>query len=214
MELDDEELKAGYEENIRFMIKDLDITVEQLRSSELPVHVPGAGKPAPGSYINGEMKTPSGKFELYSELIASHPEWGLEPLPIYSDPMDEADPEKYPYILCSGGRIPNALHSRLHGVPWLRHMRPEPAADISVEDAARLGLREGDEIELYTERGSILVKANPTHRVAEGTIYFYHGYSEADANKLMSRDHVDPYSGFPAYNSTHCGLRKKEESVR
>lgn len=214
MDIDDDELKAGYEENIRKMIQDLDITVEQLKASDLPVHVLGAGKPPAGSYINGKMKTPSGKFELYSELIAEHPEWGLEPLPIYSDPLDDADPEKYPYVLCSGGRIPNALHSRLHEVAWLRHMRPDPAADISMEDAAALEIKEGDDIELFTERGIICVKANPTHRVQKGSVFFYHGYSEADANKLMSKDHVDPYSGFPAYNSTRCGMRKKEECVR
>lgn len=214
MDLDDEELKAGYEENIRKMIRDLDITVEQLKASDLPVHVPGAGKPAAGSYINGKMKTPSGKFELYSELIAAHPEWGLEPLPIYSDPLDDADPEKYPYVLCSGGRIPNALHSRLHEVAWLRHMRPDPIADISVEDAAALEIKAGDDIELFTERGSICVKANPTHRVQKGSVFFYHGYSEADVNKLMSKDHVDPYSGFPAYNSTRCGMCKKGGDMR
>lgn len=26
--------------------------------------------------------------------------------------------------LITGGRIPNAVHSRLHDVPWLRSLRP------------------------------------------------------------------------------------------
>ena len=79
----------------------------------------------------------------------------------------------------------------------------------AIEDAQALGLKEGDDIELFTERGTISVKAHPTHRVQKNVVFFYHGYSEADVNSLMSGTHVDPYSGFPAYNSTRCGMRKK-----
>ena len=82
-------------------------------------------------------------------------------------------------------------------------------ADISIEDAQALGLKEGDDIELFTERGTISVKAHPTHREQKNLIFFYHGYPEADVNSQMSGTHVDPYSGFPAYNSTRCGMRKK-----
>lgn len=207
MNLEDEPLKAGYEANIRDMIQDLDITVEQLRESDLPVHVPGSGQPPMGSYIQGGMDTPTGKFELYSELIAAHPEWGLDPLPTYCEPLNGGDPKEYPMILCSGGRLPHTLHSRLHPIPWLRSMRPDPMADISLEDAREHGLEAGQDMELYTKNGGIFVKANPTSRVPKGVVFFYHGYPEADVNRLLSREHVDPYSGFPAYNSTRCGIR-------
>ena len=78
-----------------------------------------------------------------------------------------------------------------------------------MEDAEELGIQEGDDMELYTERGCICVKASPSHKVPKAVVFFYHGYSEADVNSLMSGTHVDPYSGFPAYNSTRCGMRKK-----
>ena len=67
----------------------------------------------------------------------------LRCLPTYCEPMDEADETVYPFILCSGGRLPNAIHSRLHKVPWVRSLRPDPMADISIEDAQALGLKEG-----------------------------------------------------------------------
>lgn len=209
MELGDEELAAGYEKNIAYMLKELDITVEQLKESEMPLRVPGAAPAEPGKYLEEGLHTATGKFELYSELIAAHQEWGLEPLPVYTEPLDDADPLVYPYVLCSGGRLPNAIHSRLHQVPWLRSLRPDPMADISLEDARRLGVKEGDDLELFTERGSVCVKANPSARILEGMVMFYHGYSEADVNSLMSGIHLDPYSGFPGYNSTRCGMRKK-----
>ena len=207
--LGDEELEAGYEKNLEFILRDLDITVEELKNSDVPIKVPNVKKSAPGEHLERGLLTPTGKFELYSELIASHPEWHLDPLPTYCEPLDEADPELYPYRLCSGGRIPNAIHSRLHKVKWARSLRPDPTAELSVEDAKELGIGAGDDMELYTERGCICVKAMPSHKVPKSVVFFYHGYSEADVNSLMSGTHVDPYSGFPAYNSTRCGMRKK-----
>lgn len=216
MQLGDPELEAGYEKNIEFIISNLDLTMEELKKSDVPLHVPGIRPAKPGERLEKGLLTPTGKFELYSELIASHPEWGLDALPTYCDPLDDADPESYPYILCSGGRLPNAIHSRLHKVKWLRSMRPDPTADISEEDAKAMGLKEGDMVELYTERAAITVRVKPSYRIKKGVIVFYHGYSEADVNALMSQKHVDPYSGFPAYNSTRCGMRKKDtdEKIR
>ena len=209
MALGDQELEAGYEANIDAMLADLDITVKELKGLEVPVKLPGFIPYAPGTRREEGLETATGKFELYSELIAGHPEWGLDPLPTYCDPMDDADPAEYPFVLCSGGRLPNAIHSRLHKVRWARNLRSEPTADISIDDADRLGLKEGDDMEIFTLRGCVQVKARPSHRIPKGVVFFYHGYSEADANSLMSRNHVDPYSGFPAYNSTRCGIRKK-----
>lgn len=209
MDLGDQELAAGYEANIDSMLTDVGVTVEELKKAGVPVKVPRFRPYQPGTRLAQGLDTPSGKFELYSELIAAHPEWGLDPLPTYCDPLDGADPAQYPFVLCSGGRLPHAIHSRLHKVEWLRAMQPEPTAQLSVEDAQALGLKAGDDMELYTPRGSITVKAKPSHRVQKGVVFFYHGYSEADVNALMDKDHVDPYSGFPAYNATRCGMRKK-----
>lgn len=212
LKLGDAELEAGYEKNLDFILKDLDITVEELKISDVPVRVPNVKHAAPGEHLERGLLTPTGKFELYSELIASHPEWHLDPLPTYCEPLDDADPAVYPYRLCSGGRIPNAIHSRFHKVKWARSLRPYPTAELSVEDAKELGIKEGDDMELFTERGCICVKAKPTHKVPKSVVFFYHGYSEADVNSLMSGTHVDPYSGFPAYNSTRCGMRKKVQA--
>ena len=212
LKLGDAELEAGYEKNLDYILRDLDITVKELKASDVPIRVPNVKKAAPGEHLERGLLTPTGKFELYSELIASHPEWHLDSLPTYCEPLDDADPAVYPYRLCSGGRIPNAIHSRLHKVKWARSLRPYPTAELSVEDAEKLGIKEGDDLELFTERGCICVKARPTRKVPKSVVFFYHGYSEADVNSLMSGTHVDPYSGFPAYNSTRCGMRKKVQA--
>ena len=122
---------------------------------------------------------------------------------------NEADRKKYPFILCSGPRIPGALHSRLHKVPWARSLRPEPMADINPEDAEKLGISQGDAVEIFTDFGCIGLKANLTAMTDRGTVYVYHGYPEADVNTLLDPENVDPYSGFPAFRSSRAGLRRK-----
>ena len=207
MKLGDELLEQGYEACVRYILKDLPLTVDQLKAEEFPVKVPGLKPGTPGAYIAGGCDTVTGKFELKSALLEQHLEWGLDPLPTYTPPQEKT--EEYPYALCAGARLPNALHSRLHDVPWLRSMRPDPTADISLEDAKELGIKKGDDIELYTGNGAITVKANPTVMVLKGTVHMYHGYREADVNCLMDYNALDAYSGFPAYRSIRCGLRKR-----
>ena len=138
------------------------------------------------------MDTPSGKVELDSLVMQAHPGWGLDSLPTYRCSLNQADGTDYPFILCAGARIPHALHSRLHDVPWLRSLRPEPEADLALCDAERLGIKKGDKIQLFTAVGSIEVKANPTARVLPGMVHMYHGYREADVKSLMDRDNPDP----------------------
>jgi len=83
-------------------------------------------------------------------------------------------------------------------------------ADMNPADCRRLGITEGDWIEISTEIGAICVKVNPTHTVPEGLVNMFHGYSEADAESIMDGDHLDPYSGFPSYRSVRCAVKKKE----
>lgn len=206
--IEDEHLLKGYRHCVEHVLEGAGFDMDELIASELPVRSKAAGPYRPGSYIDSGCRTKSGKLELWSELIASCPaEKGLRPLPEYEEPMLRPD-EKYPFIYMTGVRIPNAIHTRLHRVPWARSLRPEPMADISCEDAQRLKIERGDNIRLYNDYGSINVKANPTAAVSPGQVYMFHGYSEADAAKLLCADHLDPYSGFPGYKSGVCAIEK------
>ena len=46
--------------------------------------------------------------------------------------------------------------------------------------------------------------------VKPGTVHMYHGYREADVNRIIPPGHNDPYSGFPGYRSVRCAVVKKE----
>lgn len=188
------------------MLRETPVDLDFLKeNSQFPQKLKGVKVISVGEH---PFKTPSGKFELYSKVIEKYP--NLDPLPTWKDSIDPEDPDKYPFRLVTGARLPNALHSRLHVVPWLRAMRPIPTADLNNEDAEEMGIKAGDKIILSTRVGEISMAANPTITVKKGTVFMYHGYSEADVNSIIPPGHNDPYSGFPGYRSLRCALRKKE----
>jgi anaerobic selenocysteine-containing dehydrogenase len=208
LKLDDPLLTAGPEACVRYMLRETPIDVDFLKAnSQFPQKLEGVTVIPVGQH---KFQTPTGKFELWSTIIEKYPD--LDPLPTYRDSVDDADPSAFPFRLVSGARLPNALHSRLHDVPWLRSLRPVPTADLNDQDAARLGIAPGDAIRISTQAGSITVAANPTLRVKPGTVHMYHGYREADINSIIPPGHNDPYSGFPGYRSVRCAVEKAEPS--
>lgn len=208
MGIEDEYLLGGYRKCVERCLEGTGLDIDMLAASELPVKAPGL-QPFPyGRYIENGCATASGKLEIFSELIASCGREDLDPLPRYIPTMPGVS-EEYPFILLTGVRVPNMIHTRLHKVPWARSLRKEPMADINVQDAEALGLEQGDEIVLRSPYGEICVKANPTETVSPGQVFMFHGYSEADANVLLSREHLDPYSGFPGFKSGVCRMERR-----
>ncbi len=208
MGIDDPMLTCGYEEAVKYMFRDLPVDWDKLFGSDEPIKLEGITPYKTGTLLEKGFPTPTGKLELYAEVIAQNPQWGLDPLPTYKAPPCP-DKEKYPFLLCAGTRIANAIHSRLHDSPWERSLTPEPSIEMSFEDADKYGIELGDDVELYTPLGSFVYKAIPTETVMNGEVYVYHGYREKDINNIIPYIEIaDPYSGFPAYRSAYCGIRK------
>ena len=139
----------------------------------------------------------------------------IDALPTYRPPKHsaEATPElarEYPFILNTGSRLPMFVHSRTYRLPWTRSLRPDPAADLNPADARRLGIAQGDRIELATPSGAIRVLANLTELGQPGVVHMYHGCPEADVNTLLDPDYLDPISGFPGFKALLCSVRKVE----
>lgn len=211
----DELLEKGYDACIDWILEGTGLSAERLRAAEGCVKVEAARDYVPGSYMAGGMKTPSGKWEFKSGILAKFTEsHGLQPLAVYQDCF--ADDEKgeyarqYPYILSTGARIPNAIHSRLHDVPWARSLRPRPLLEISAADAERLGIADGDLVEAASPYGTARAAAKVSGKIQTGNVHLVHGYGECDSSRLIGPAHLDPYSGFPCYRTNRCTIRKVE----
>lgn len=210
LELGDDLLAGGYEAGVRAIFADFGDELDRAKASELPIRSTHFKPYRPGSYLEQGPETPTGKLELYSQVIADiDGEYGLNPLPQWYDGDNDCKGEAYPFVLMTGARLPHTIHSRGHNVPWLRSLRPEPMVDIHPEDAAELGIAQGDRVRLETTVYQLTLKANLTLIANRGELHMIHGYQEANANDLLSDVELDPYSGFPSYKQVRCRIEKE-----
>jgi anaerobic selenocysteine-containing dehydrogenase len=155
--------------------------------------------------------TPSGKVEIYSERLA---QMGYDPLPTYHEPAESpvSQPEvskEYPLIYTTGARIKEFTHSQHRNIPRLRKMHPDPLMDINPDDAGKLGIREGDMVLAESPRGKARFKAHVTPDILPRVVHMEAGWGgDANINFLTQDENLDPISGYPAFRSGLCRVRK------
>jgi anaerobic selenocysteine-containing dehydrogenase len=160
------------------------------------------------SYERGGFKTPSGKVELASSILASR---GYDPVP-GRDPQE--DGPAFPLVLTSGARTIGYTHSRYRQVPALRRLQPKPLLDVHPETARAAGLAEGDLGLLTSAHDSLRVEVRFAADLAPRVLRMQHGWEEANVNRLSSAhlDDLDPISGFPCFRSLPVRLEAASEA--
>lgn len=139
------------------------------------------------------LNSPTGKIEFYSEELATHfpddKERGPYPKFIpYGESHQESRlhprSEKYPYLIVSNH--PRwRVHANLDDVSWLREIptckvtgpdgyQYEPVW-INPKDAAKLGVKDGDVVKIYNDRGWVLGGVLVTERIMPEVILQDHG---------------------------------------
>ncbi len=97
----------------------------------------------------------------------------------YIEPAETPDIE-YPFVLITGRLIAHFnTRTRTGRVPRLNAAAPDNFVEIHPEDAVRLGIAEGDELEITSRRGSVRGIARLTDRVLAGTVYMNMHYGSA-----------------------------------
>jgi anaerobic selenocysteine-containing dehydrogenase len=168
-------------------------------------------KSEPKRYLKEGFNTPSGKAELYSDMMAKH---GYDPLPSYKEPAESpiSRPDiasHYPLILITGPRHAAFTHSQFRNVASLRKYLPEPLVEINPHTAWDLGIADGDKVALQSPRGSIKLKARLTEEIHHQVVSVLHGWGgEANANLLTDDEERDPISGYPGFRSLLCKVAK------
>src|SRR5205814_3091859 len=96
--------------------------------------------------------TPSGKLEFSSETLGFQ---GLPPMPDWvSDPVDEAEARRWPLRLLTAPGYYQA-HTAYAAVDTLRRRQGPPACVLHPDEVRRRGLRDGDAVELFNDRGAV-----------------------------------------------------------
>lgn len=156
------------------------------------------------------FKTATGKIEFDSVELR---EKGYDGLPIYREPLESplSTPEllsDFPLVLTSGGRQKYFTHSQHRNIATTRAYDPQPRVQIHPDDAAARGIANGDTVEISSPRGAIQMQADVTDKMKVGVVHCFHGWNEANINELTDDKSLDPISGFPAFKSLLCEVRK------
>jgi anaerobic dimethyl sulfoxide reductase subunit A len=125
---------------------------------------------------NNPFKTPSGKIEIFSQRVADVNDPNLPPIPKYLSTLEDrfdSLTEKYPLqMLSPHPKI--RVHSELYHVEWLREVEPHRCWINSV-DAEPRGIKTGDLIYVYNDRGILTIEAWVTERIIPGVILIHEG---------------------------------------
>ena len=86
------------------------------------------------------------------------------------------------FIMTTGARQPVYFHSEHRQLPWCRELWPSPRFEMNPNDAARLGIEQGDWIWVRTPWGAIREVADLYYGIKEGTTNANHAwwYPEMD----------------------------------
>lgn len=114
--------------------------------------------------------------------------------------------DKYPYLLTTG-RVETQWHtgSMTRRSPALNDEFPKAYVEINPDDAQKLGIEDGEEVEISSRRGRIKTKAFITDRVMPSLIFVPFHFAEAAAN-LLTEISVDPQAKIPDLKLCACTI--------
>jgi len=133
--------------------------------------------------------------------------------PLDYRPPAELPDEAYPFLL-STGRILFHWHggTMSRRSPGLDAVAPEAEAEIHPDDAARLGVAEGDLLRVTSRRGRVVAAARLTRRSAPGMVFLTFHYAESATN-LLTVDAVDPTAKIPEYKVCAVHVERLASSI-
>jgi anaerobic selenocysteine-containing dehydrogenase len=120
-------------------------------------------------FAQGGFRTPSGKAELYSEVVKA---LGLDPVADFTPPTESRhgkQPGALPLELLAR-KSDNFLNSTFSNVASVREMEESGLLEISSPDALARGIVDGDRVRVFNHRGDILLKARVDGKVQPGVV--------------------------------------------
>jgi formate dehydrogenase alpha subunit len=130
--------------------------------------------------------------------------------PLEYKPSAELPDGEYPFLLTTGRVLEHWHGGTLTRASNLDELRPQAAMELNPEDAERLGIAEGEPARVSSRRGSIVLRAWVTDRVAPGIVFIPFFYAEAAANELTN-DAIDPRAKIPEYKVCAVRIEKAGE---
>ncbi len=128
-------------------------------------------------------------------------------------PAAEMPDDDYPFVL-NTGRLQHQWHTltKTGKVAKLNKLNPAPFVEVHPEDAERLGIRDGDSVEIASRRGRAVLPAVVTDRVRPGCCFAPFHWNDLFGEYLsvnaVTSDAVDPISFQPEFKACAVTLAK------
>ncbi|MFD8857443.1 molybdopterin-dependent oxidoreductase [Streptomyces vinaceus] len=133
-------------------------------------------------------------------------------------PAAELPDDDYPFVL-NTGRLQHQWHTltKTGKVAKLNKLDPGPFVEIHPQDAAALGIAEGDGVEVASRRGRAVLPAVVTDRVRPGTCFAPFHWNDLFGEYLsvnaVTHDAVDPLSFQPEFKVCAVTLARRRAPV-
>ena len=128
--------------------------------------------------VKSPLHTPSGRIEMYSATIEKMNLPDCPPMPKWLEPAEYLGNAKKGQLHVVSPHPYMRLHSQMANAEPLRKtyavQTREPLL-INTQDAKKRGIRNGDLVELYNERGALVVGARVSDRIMPGVVSIYEG---------------------------------------
>jgi predicted molibdopterin-dependent oxidoreductase YjgC len=125
----------------------------------------------------------------------------------FRDPA-ELPSEEFPFVLTTG-RLLYQFHTgtmtRKSGA--INQVSPTGFVEVHTEDAARLGITNGEKVEVATVRGKVTTLAKVTPNIGKGWLFMPFHFWEGPAN-MLTNDALDPMAKIPEYKVCAATIQK------
>jgi len=123
-------------------------------------------------------------------------------------PAAELPDGEYPFIL-STGRVLFHFHTgtMTRRVRGIEEIYPQGLVEINPEDAASLGLSQGDLVEVTSRRGTVRARVQVTDKSPRGVVFMSFHFREAACN-ILTIDALDPVAKIPEFKV--CAVKVKK----
>ncbi len=121
--------------------------------------------------VNHPFETPSGKIEIFSKDLYDMNHDEIPAIPKYQpswEGPEDTIAEKFPLQLITW-KGKNRANSTFYSHPWLKEIQKQ-ALWINPIDADKRGLKAGDKVEVFNDRGKVNILVNITQRIIPGAV--------------------------------------------
>ena len=157
-----------------------------------------------------KFNTTTQRIEFFSRQTED--KWGETPLPVYRESAENkySSPEifnKFPLSLISSHAY-NKMNSQFSDISILKE---EPFIWINPDDAKNRGINDGEKVEVYNERSSLILKVVLTKKVPPGIVHTYFGWwdgvHQVNINELIG-DYISDMGHGTAFHDCLVEIQK------